>query len=255
VDGAVFVRIDIRPSVAGTIADLLYKNTRLRITLNLADGETRRYRLVSGMSRTGFILSPLISDSADMMLLYGDVGALTGKRVKSFVVDAPVGRRLWRARYTASFEQVATPEDRGVLKLMALQPSMPPQAGASVQAAVHCDAAIDAVNGGAPTPSILASRTLSLRGWVAASTNSGTPAPGPLLALTDPKGARTFFEMRPVARPDVARVFGKPQLEASGFSVLADVSALHGDYVLSLAYREGGAVKVCPQPAIPVRLD
>jgi hypothetical protein len=51
--------------------------------VGLADGTTRTFRIIPGMTETGFVLSPLIESTRDFASLFGDRSMLWGKAVKS----------------------------------------------------------------------------------------------------------------------------------------------------------------------------
>jgi glycosyltransferase involved in cell wall biosynthesis len=57
-----YAQLDTRPTALHTIASLLYKSRPLYITVKLADGRVISRRLVPGMARAGFILSPCLSE-------------------------------------------------------------------------------------------------------------------------------------------------------------------------------------------------
>ena len=107
-----FAQIDIRPTLYGLLSDFFLKRAELSITLQLDDGTVRRFRLVPGMAKAGFLVSPLVEKTTDFRMLYAGGGGLQGRRVRTFVVQRSglQGRFLpwdWQNRYYVTFSQVA----------------------------------------------------------------------------------------------------------------------------------------------------
>lgn len=55
-----FAQFDIQPTLLGRLAALLFRASELEMTVTLADGEKKRYRVVSGMAKAGFKRAPVI---------------------------------------------------------------------------------------------------------------------------------------------------------------------------------------------------
>jgi len=51
-----------------------------------------------------------------------------------------------------------------------------------------------------------------------------------------------------------AAAFGKPALAASGYTSVADVLTLDGQYTLGVAFAERDRINRCPQFTIPVTI-
>lgn len=70
-DGEVLLaRIDVRPSLAGRLRAFLYKPAEVAIALTDRDGTVRQRRLVPGMARSPFLLSPRLEELGDVLALY-----------------------------------------------------------------------------------------------------------------------------------------------------------------------------------------
>ena len=89
----VWVTIDARKSVLGRIADLTFKLPELDMVLTLEDGTRARRRLVPGIARSGFLLSPSIETAnAFARLVQGDASLATAhRRVSRIEIDGPRG--------------------------------------------------------------------------------------------------------------------------------------------------------------------
>jgi hypothetical protein len=100
--GLVFARIDIRANLKGKLMKFLYLIPPLQIALTLKDGTVKTYRIISGMTETGFLLSPLTEDTREFGMLFHDPVHLANKQVRSFrIFTAGMGHRLhtWNTRY------------------------------------------------------------------------------------------------------------------------------------------------------------
>lgn len=110
--GRVFARIDIRPTVAGRIAGLLFKPDQLWITLKMKTGGSKPYRIISGMTAAGFLLSPLVEDTGEFAALYSAGSELDRKQVASFSIEPLSGRTLfWKKKFRVVFESFPRPAD------------------------------------------------------------------------------------------------------------------------------------------------
>jgi hypothetical protein len=72
---ALWVKLDLSRTLAGWAASTFYKPPILRLTVWTRGGQEIRYRLVPGMAKGGFVLSPLVQDSVAFALLASTSGA------------------------------------------------------------------------------------------------------------------------------------------------------------------------------------
>ena len=107
VDGLLFAKIDLEPTLAGKFLNILFNPPQLRISLHLANGRTERYRVIANMMDTEFLLSPVVEDTNGFAaLVSGSKSDSTGQRVESFSIE-PVygGRRFWSDRFHLTLER------------------------------------------------------------------------------------------------------------------------------------------------------
>lgn len=89
-DGPILATIDLRLSAAGRLLTLLHQMPTVEIAVTLADGSERRHRLIPGIARAGFILSPYMADAATARALFEEFdGKEDPHRVTSVQVDVP----------------------------------------------------------------------------------------------------------------------------------------------------------------------
>ena len=91
-NGPVWVEIEIKKSLTGTVVSALYKPPVLMLTVSLQDHTQHRFRLVPGMAGGGFLLSPLIADTRSFAAL-ASTGQqdLAGLEVVSMTISAGTG--------------------------------------------------------------------------------------------------------------------------------------------------------------------
>lgn len=249
-----FARIDVRPSLWGWLAALLLKPAELQIVIELETGEVRQYRLVAGMARSTFLLSPLIDGTPAFLGLYGGDAYLRGKHVTSFSIAprTPGGISSWRRRYSVTFSSLEPPAAVDLSTLIPFNGGDAEAAGLEQVKMRSCDANIDRVNGSAPDPAgFVTTRWLKADGWAAVSAADGKLPDAVYLVLTDRSGNPTFYTTDRIPRPDVGSYFKMPGLNESGFRAMVDVSGLRGQYTLGLAIRLNGKMLLCPQFHFP----
>lgn len=103
--GGVLAEIDLRLSVAGRLLTLLHQAPMAEITVTLADGSSRRHRLVPAIAREGFVLSPYVADAGSLVGLF-DPTCCTNPdtRVVSLRIDVPaLARWAFAEEMTVSF--------------------------------------------------------------------------------------------------------------------------------------------------------
>ena len=108
----VFAKINFTRNLLGTLADTFYKSSDLTIDMELADGSRRSYRIISGMAKTGFLLSPLIANTDEFAAFYGGSRRLEGKKVKTISIDAKRSW-MWNKEYEVEFVQFDLPASTG----------------------------------------------------------------------------------------------------------------------------------------------
>jgi len=62
-NGIIWVEMEINQTLAGRIISVFYKPSILTLSVTLSDGLLKDFRLVPGMARGGFLLSPLVTDN------------------------------------------------------------------------------------------------------------------------------------------------------------------------------------------------
>ena len=83
-NGPVWAEIEIKETLAGHLCSFFYKPTVLTAGIELADHTEKTVRIIPGMARAGFLVSPYIADNASFLALAeGDQAVLSSQAVAS----------------------------------------------------------------------------------------------------------------------------------------------------------------------------
>ena len=249
-----FVKLDIHQTPMGYLGSLLYKPRRLTITLELENGTQRTYRLISGMAKAGFVISPLVGSTEDFATLFGDSSYWREKRVKSMRISAGRSSGWWKSRYAVTLSKLQLPSHTNIFELIPLDKIDEEYANLTERpAAGACEGRIDAVNGLSPVPAtVTADRLLSVKGWLVVSAKNAVAPDAVLVTLTDEQGKTIYLKTRRTPRPDVKQYLNHPSMPNVGYETYADVSALRGQYFIGLARTYDGKLAACRQFRVPI---
>ncbi|MET3118489.1 hypothetical protein AAKU64_002722 [Undibacterium sp. GrIS 1.8] len=250
-DQTIFAEIEIEPSLLGSLANLLFKASQLQLFVELKNGEKKEFRIVSGMTKTGFVLSPLVENIDEYVKLYDFNSLLDAKQVKSFRIEPKFAAVLWKNELTIRFSSARRAAFADTTKLERMDVFQRPE----VNTAEICQGSIDEVNGVAPAPeNFSASKKLTVNGWIALSVEKGILAEDVYIVLTDMKGIPLYIRAQVNPRPDLGNYFRNPKLSDAGYIIDADIAKLNGRYDLGLAIKQDGKMKMCRQFRIPVKI-
>lgn len=247
-DRILVARFDIKPTILGRIANIFYKPAELHVSLELESGQLRTYRVVSGMLKSGVVISPLVENTFDFGLLYGEADFLLSKKVKSIrVYQSRRADSSWKSDYSLQFEELKVTENLGIPSVFGFDSLDSDAKKLPLVSASRCDGSIDVIDGLPLQSKTKINRLLTASGWIASSLSVGAPAEAVYIILKDKAGERTFIKAKATSRADVANAFKKPSLEWAGYSVVFDTEALKGEYSLQLGMKKDGRIEVCPE--------
>ena len=240
--GVVFGELDVAPNLWGRLMDGLFKRHQINIRLAFVDGRTVTYRFVSGMGRTPFLISPVVTHNGDFVLLSsGNLDYLDANRVKGVRLTAGDG---WRSSFTVRLSTLAIP--RTDISVFGLLDPIAHDADGLERAVARCDFKIDAVNGRNDAGSgVTAHGALSIAGWAVVSGKAQVSSDAVFVTLTDASGTQTMIRARSVPRPDIRQALRLPDSAETGFEALFDVSRLRGRYSLGIALVNGNQIVGC----------
>ena len=108
---AIIAEIGVEQTLIGRLFTTFYKPPELHISVALTGGETKTFRFIPGMAKSGFILSPLVNDTNDFIQLTASRENLAKNTVKSFSVSPAGGKSLfWKDTYSVRLSEFTRPE-------------------------------------------------------------------------------------------------------------------------------------------------
>lgn len=246
--GPMTLSVEVRRNWLGRLLQTLFKARSLALEVELTSGEKRRLRVVSGMLVEPVVLSPLVENTDEFAMLYGDLSLLSDKQVRAVrLVESDLGPSHWGADHELTIRQASALGQRAQASARVVPLLAPEPLGAlGVPQSVDCKGHIDAINvtelGG---KQVSHSPLLRARGWVLADVSStSAPRPRPFLLL---RGAQTSWRLPLVVepRPDVAAHLGNGTPVDAGWSVLGDLRPVSGSFTLSVAHEDAGVIRTC----------
>ena len=110
-DGPLYAEVDLMPTLAGRLLTQLFKPPQLNIMLNLRNGTSRTYRVVSNMMVTGFVVSPLVCNTSQFAsLATGDRQFEDEQKVDSISIAPSYGGSVfWASTYTLTLKTYHRP--------------------------------------------------------------------------------------------------------------------------------------------------
>lgn len=252
-----FARIDIRPTMFGRIAGLLYKSQHLELTIETHSGKTKKYRLISSMASSGFVISPLVEDTRDFSILFGKGNYLHDKMVKSIKVTV-VGEDAyhWNRAITVSISKVAMGPAYDIhnwIRFDEINGALPTDF--QQRTSDKCLGHVDKVNGYFDGSAITnMSRILSVDGWLAESVEESLAPEVVFITLTDADGMKKYIKAKTLPRPDVRQYYSQPLLPDVGYQVYTDLTGLSGKYTLGISKLYEGTIVSCENFNLPITI-
>lgn len=233
--GLAWAKLDIEPTLAGRLASTLFRPPLLTMTIRYANGPVERFRLVSGTAHAGFLLTPPVMNTEDMLWLLLPDRRVSAYRPVSITVTGESGTRwLWEPHFTLNLQSIQIPTQDHVRVMLTAAPlTLLPDRPNDVGFADAC--AIELVNGNAPAAHASAVQgTTEVSGWIIGALAKGEPPDRVVVRLNDAAGQVWETIAEPRYRLDVAGYFNNPALVRSGFDARFDVSSLSGRYTLTV---------------------
>ena len=93
-----WAEIEIRPTLAGRIVNLLYKLPILYLSLQYPGGGIERYRYIEGMGETGFVIVPTVGNTRNFVALVQNPATLPRAAAFSITTTGFACRSLWSSQ-------------------------------------------------------------------------------------------------------------------------------------------------------------
>lgn len=254
---AIFVRLDLRKTLLGTLKSIIFKPEILKLRVDTANGEKREYRMVPQIAESGFVLSPDIREMSSLLAAFSGEVAPDSK-VTSFAVLAPGKGLDWKDSYQVEMSTLPLRKRPQVRSLRYDAEIARADLWRLVTPAGKCTATLDVVNGLAATgTSVRASaNAISLDGWGAVSLDEGIAADALLVVLRDGNGVTYRLATTISARNDVKKFLGKPAMGDIGYHAQGEhLPPGRYDMELYRSYRGNFARCDFPRPRLMLEKD
>ncbi len=229
--GVVKFKPDLQFTLLARLQNMLYRGGVLYINYKMATGDTKRYRLNIVNAQSGVWVAPLL-----------DRFPQKGQRVVQIMLETP-SKHYFKNEVKAVWQHYPV---EGLELYENRYPTFTDKKpDALSESTVYCDASIDIFDTEAFKIRNESKSRVRSAGWTVFSAASKTPADKAWLTATDSSGNRKYLALNTVARPDVAQHFATPQFTNSGFDMVADTSALKGNFIFSLAIASQGKLLQC----------
>lgn len=248
-EGPIFVRIEMGPTIIGRLLNIAFKPPELRIALTYENGERADFRYVAGMGVTGFLLSPTVTTKEEFVALRSTIreGYFRGKLPVSFkIYEAGNPGLAWRSLFAAKLSRLSIPGDESADGLLFASHSRVPSLGALKTTQ---DCAVDRINGVAPTSTTIPrnGNYLKLSGWGMVSGKDGVQPDSFSLAFQDSDGSALVYPLKKLARPDVGAHFGHSSITMVGFEGDLNITPAIGGREVRILLTLGREQFVCGQ--------
>jgi hypothetical protein len=251
-----FATIDIQPTLLGRVLSALYKLPELHMTMRLRDGRTKNYRVISNMMKTDFLISPLVKNTEEFLLLAaGGNKYLTGNEVKNIaMLSGDHAGLFWNKTYSIRVRKLNLLKNSDTENSFLFDETNEAVPGSlSASSTLACEGMIAAVNGTLPPfGSHTVRNTLSVQGWMTVSGKDGIVPDFVFVTLTSDSGKTVYIKAHSTPRDDVRWHFKQPWMPNPGYAAMTDVSSLSGQYTLGLARTYQGNLGICQQFKVPI---
>jgi len=244
----VWAEVGVRPTLLGRIFAVLFKLPQLHILIRYEDGYTESFRYLAAMGRSGFIISPVIHDTADFAALVttGREKYFSGAQPTSVGIMGDAGTRLfWERTFEVRLRRIELPVQPGAEKFVYDEWVSDPPMNREIAGPADCG--ISAVNRKlVTTQAVDAKGPLHVLGWAAVSAQKGIAADEVFVTLANDDGSLRTARARAVPRPDVNAYFKHPEMGDVGFEAILDTSDLRGKFKLQIYVRRQKQFFSCP---------
>lgn len=234
-EGPMWLSIDIRQTMLGRLAETLFKLPQVEIDLTLGDGTVVRHRYIPDIGRSGFIASPYLATTTDLIDLAA--GLSDAKDVKSFklVTRFPI---FWGNAITVRMTPIYIAIQPVARSVVITKPSeKPPSPLLHAEAATPTHCAIDVINDRAYHGGIVSGgkyHIVSVRGWTIPNATSNARDFNSWIVATLKSGQKLYFKASHQERPDVASAFNRTDVINSGFDVTLDTTMMSDQQTIAI---------------------
>ncbi|MFM0101423.1 hypothetical protein PQQ87_37920 [Paraburkholderia nemoris] len=240
----VVAKIVMKQTFLGKIVAAAFKLPPVYIETTFKDGVVRRNRFIPGMAGNGFIASPYVGTTDDVVDIAAGVSMMQVKGIR--IITPEDG--FWRKNMQVEFSSFAVNSQDTATALAGVnaKSAYPPTYREVSASPAQCY--FESVNGmsnasfsaGIPETG----NTVTVVGWASPSTATGSSPDEIWLVLESADGLKNFYKTQMVERQDVAAAFDHPDMTKVGFKVKIREAAA-GLKSMSVLTARDGVVQDC----------
>jgi hypothetical protein len=241
-DSPLWVAMTFRPTLMGKLRELVYKPLPVLMTVRYADGDSAVYRIIPGMTETGFLLSPTVESTGQLesLLTRGFVSTPAARVPVAIVVDVPSGAAWMEQNYHIVVHRLSVPV------VPAGKRALDAAAATTESFAPGGECTFDTLDGDAFHGDSISPRSsiLALTGLAAFELEARKSSDETSLLLVDSTGMKRIVHSQPMPRMDVARAYGA-EMRNIGFSAVFSLEGLIRPVQVSVLVRNAGTRYEC----------
>lgn len=248
--GGIYARLKLKKTLAGRLANLLYKTTSIQLLIETHDGNKKIFRFIPQMAEAGFILSPHIQTTTDFAWMASNHSDLLPQVKQITLLVDQRYQALWQPTVEIELQSFEVPVSPGSTNLpiglseKVASPTLSPRSA--------CAAAIDTVD---VRPKTGPAKLLNIMGWLVMDSKTGKAPDRVIITLRHHSGQTLYFaNSMQHARPDVAAHLKTSPAALSGFTALINVKGFSGKFEISLSKQLGEKIEMCTSPTTFVSL-
>ncbi|UPG95689.1 hypothetical protein [Luteibacter aegosomatissinici] len=247
-DSPLWVTIKLKSSWLGRLRSIVFKQPSVHL-IAMYPEYTVSYRVVPGMMETGFLLSPTIGSTSELLSFLANGFAATSKRrvPERIAIDVDDGAMWFEDYFEISIHRLRIPESTAKASFL----DEAEITSAHFEGGGDC--VIQTFNGDPLRGDsiVAAGSTIALTGTFAMSKAGGMPADAAALMVIDESGVRHLVHARTVPRSDVAKLYGLSLLN-SGFSTLFSMEGMPRPLKVTVLVAKAGRAYECRSPSLTV---
>lgn len=251
-EGIFFLELDIEKTSMGNLASFIYKPSQLSMNVQYKEGRNQKFRVISGMTSTGFLISPLVENNEQMALLGNSFEMNSQNVVDSFTITAKDKEWVWSQAFKFRVYRLPKPKAAEIINSeLSAEGLKDFSFNGDYQFTSTCIGSIDDVNGDVLPKEFKVANFLSVKGWMARGIDGYNSVDNPMLFLVDESGSYIYaIPGARVFREDVAKHFGNSLLERSGVRFSISVDNVIGKFDMYFGYLEHDDAFICQSLSI-----
>jgi hypothetical protein len=238
-EGKVFAKIYIEPTWIGKLVQVLWKPSEIKIKARLNNGHLESWKYIPSMGKTGFLISPVVSNSFDFSMLFSKENYSIP--IESFELSTNPSRKfLWNNKIKIQFYQINNPLYPNILELLNLtKPEKINIDDYKIEYSNTCTGNLDIIY------DLKSSALLKGEGWMVESVKDKIPADSIFVWVKTSENENFLIPAEKKKRVDVGLHFKTKLLDNSGFSFQSILKDLNRKDEIKIVFIKNKTIYTC----------